>query len=402
MTTATILKNDNFKTVSIGCFFKLPLTKENLSYLTLLSNYQQLGTQEYDTQQKLEAHADYLYAAKFETRPQIYGNTIIVRAEGNFIEPDLVDDETYNYETIVRFFEEMVFNPNFKNQPEHQLQLAKKQVKHDYESFNEVASNKAYQVFFKAFYQDYPDFQNPIFGDLELVSRLSVSDLKNYYQDLVQAPATVIAYAKDPEKMTSILQSTAFDKLNTSGFGQDNLKTKSGQIDTRLEFDYGYNQTQLVYGYQTQEDYQTPILGLVFSQILGGDEYSLLFQEVRQKAGLVYSVFSDYYFYNNLVMIQTSLLSDSVTQASEIIEEQIQKVSDGAWQEDLLQTAKQQLISHRLILQEMPQFKVQSELIAQLRKMKQSDFAKQVNSVTKQQVVDFAKQLTRPMKVIIK
>ncbi|MGX4644801.1 M16 family metallopeptidase [Holzapfeliella sp. JNUCC 80] len=402
MTTAKILKNDNFKTVSIGCFFKLPLTKKNLSYLTLLSNYQQLGTQKYNNQQKLEAHADYLYAAKFETRPQIYGNTIVVRAEGNFIEPDLVADEHYNYETIVQFFEEMIFRPNFSNAPEHQLELAKKQVKHDYESFSEVASNKAYQLFFKEFYQAYPDFQNPIFGDLELVDRLTVDDLKNYYQKLIKAPATVIAYAKHPEKMTTILQSTAFDQLEGENFGQKDLKTKVGQVDCELEFDYGYNQAQLVYGYQTQLDYQTPILGLVFSQILGGDEYSLLFQEVRQKAGLVYSVFSDYYFYNNLVMIQTSLISDSVSEASKIIEAQVKKISDNQWQGELLQTAKQQLISHRLILEEMPQFKVQSELISQLRQIEKSDFAEQVNAVTKQQIVDFAKQLTRPMKVLIK
>lgn len=402
MTTATILKNDNFKTVSIGCFFKLPLTKENLSYLTLLSNYQQLGTQEYDNQQKLEAHADYLYAAKFETRPQIYGDTIIVRAEGNFIEPDLVTDESYNYTAIIKFFEEMVFRPNFKNQADYQLDLAKKQVKHDYDSFSEVASNKAYQLFFKEYYKDYPDFQNPIFGDLALIEQLTVSDLSSYYNQLTKAPATVIAHVKYPQKMASILENTVFEELDNSNFGQSNLKTKLGKVGCEIEFDYDYNQAQLVYGYQTKTDYQTPILGLVFSQILGGDEYSLLFQEVRQKAGLVYSVFSDYYFYNNLVMVQTSLLSDSITTASEIIEAQLDKMRHNNWSEDLLQTAKQQLISHRLILEEMPQFKVQSELIAQLRKIEKADFEKQVNAITKQQVVEFAQQLSQPMKVLVR
>lgn len=133
----------------------------------------------------------------------------------------------------------------------------------------------------------------PILGTADIVSRLSTDDLrsyraKNYTTDsIILSAAGNISHDKLvelAEKYVSNVPNSSRDKINISPSYEGGY-----YFDERLKLE----QSHVILGFEgvkyTDPNYYTAAL---FSSILGEGMSSRLFQEVREKRGLVYSVYS--------------------------------------------------------------------------------------------------------------
>ena len=80
---------------------------------------------------------------------------------------------------------------------------------------------------------------------------------------------------------------------------------------------------------------------LVYNQILGGDANSKLFQNVREKNGLAYTVRSTYSKYNNFIMIRTGIQLENFDKCLNVIEEQLADLQNGKITEKEITDAKE-------------------------------------------------------------
>ena len=76
-TNIAIRKNKKFTTAAIGCFLRLPLTKHNLAYASLLARIQMNSSLSYPSLALQQKRLAELYDLQLEIMPQVFGKEIL-------------------------------------------------------------------------------------------------------------------------------------------------------------------------------------------------------------------------------------------------------------------------------------------------------------------------------------
>lgn len=92
----------------------------------------------------------------------------------------------------------------------------------------------------------------------------------------------------------------------------------------------------------------------VANSLFGQLPTSLLFQEVREKRSLCYSVYSSILSYDGVLMVTTGIDRCKVDEVKELIELQRQRVAQGDFDDEMCSTAKEMLINSILASQDDP------------------------------------------------
>ncbi len=131
----------------------------------------------------------------------------------------------------------------------------------------------------------------PVLGTAELVGEMSRKTILDYMKSLYRAPNMVLAAAGnlDHDRLVELAQN-AFSDLS-DGDQKDSTPAEYAGGESREERDT--EQVQLVLGFEAAPYHSPDYYPLsVFSSLFGGGMSSRLFQEVREKHGLVYSIYS--------------------------------------------------------------------------------------------------------------
>ena len=90
------------------------------------------------------------------------------------------------------------------------------------------------------------------------------------------------------------------------------------------------------------------------SCIFGQLPTSLLFQEVREKRSLCYSIYSSILSYDGVMSVSTGIDSAHLDEVKELVEQQRQRMAEGDFDEEMLNTAKEMLINSILASEDDP------------------------------------------------
>lgn len=109
--------------------------------------------------------------------------------------------------------------------------------------------------------------------------------------------------------------------------------------------------------------YQIPCAPLSYRQIyfqmyhlmLGGDSYSLLFEELREKKGLCYQVYSEYFSTLSLLVVVLSVQKGKEKEAEEALQSQLQSLEQGKDLQEVFEQMKQSLWTDFAMLSEQAQ-----------------------------------------------
>lgn len=168
----------------------------------------------------------------------------------------------------------------------------------------------------------------PILGPVDIVSKISSDDLRAYRSQYYNADNIVFSAVGNVEHEQLLdLANKYFAKFSTkkTEWQNDVYKYVGGFYSDERDIE----QTHIIIGFEglanTDKDYYTLA---IFSSILGGGMSSKLFQEVREKRGLVYSVYtlSSSYRNNGLFGVYAATSADKVEELSKVALEQIQKM----------------------------------------------------------------------------
>lgn len=183
----------------------------------------------------------------------------------------------------------------------------------------------------------------PVLGPAEVVSKISADDLFNYRNKFYGTGNIVLSAAGAIDQDELIDLASPYLK----NFSDDCTKFESneyiyqGGIYSDIR---DLEQTHVIFGFNgvssTDLDYYTQA---IFSSILGGGMSSRLFQEVREKRGLVYSVytFSSSYRQNGLFGIYAATSPEKLQELAEVVAAEVLKMQDSITAEEFQRTKAQ-------------------------------------------------------------
>ena len=240
-------------------------------------------------------------------------------------------------------------------------------------------------------------YSKPIIGTQESVKGFTADEIRKYYKE---------RYTKDN---ILIVVSGNFDKNEIiQKIDQYFSKLGDKKIDRRDKIDFSFNvgkkiiskdinQVNICISHQS-EDYNSKnkIYTDILSNIIGGSMSSRLFQEIREKNGLAYSVYTynQYYLSGGLTSTYIGTNLENYEKAIEITLSEFKKLRENGVTEDELQKAKNKYMSRIAFAMENPRsrmgilgnYYIRKNEILDSEKMKN-----EVNAVKLEDVNNFAK-----------
>jgi len=190
----------------------------------------------------------------------------------------------------------------------------------------------------------------PILGTPDIIKNMKKDTLFDYVENFYNPENLVISAAGNisHEAMVEHVQ-TCFDNLPKAKKSKfDKASYKGGQVYT----DKDLEQAHIVMGFQGvskhDEDYYA---AMMLSTIMGGGMSSRLFQEVREKHGLVYSVYSAHSAFSDdgQFEIYAGTGPEKLPKLIPVLCDEIQKLKSVRVDEEELNRAKSQLRSSILM-----------------------------------------------------
>lgn len=364
-----ILPNTKFQTAQIGCFFKMPVTSENIAKSSLLGYFQSNISLAFQNLSAQETALRENYDLDFRTRRQLIGNQLIISYNLNFIEPSTIADPNYTYESIIDLFQKLVLEPDFVASGSQFFDLAKNELLSDLEDILDDPRNQALSEFNQIYYRDRPEYQNIFGGDLELIKTCKFVDLEGFFSNLLDFPALIVGMAQKPNVVVDQLAEKFGPKV--AGLTTDFTQTKLKRAPSKLAFvekisEHQTNQAQLIVGYAYQNPVKNRLIGITVANYLTGGEYSILFQKVREDLGAAYGISATANNNQNQLVISAGLEKEKVAEVIKVIQDEIAALKNGRIDEEVLAQTKNDLVRAFKIQEDQQQNIIKKEFAKNL------------------------------------
>lgn len=392
-----VLPTDKFKTTLITFKFMAPLEYETITARSLLSKLLIRATKKWSTDKAFSKHLSELYGAyihsfvsKFKDKHVITISLEIVNERYLKDSPPLFEKGlNVLYEVIINpLIENNAFNTTFVNQ---EKSLLSKKIE-------AVIDNKAQYSFLnllKYMFKDEP-YRHLATGQIEKISTITPENLYNTYQNMISndlCSIYVVGNVNKQEVKQLIQSKFTINPFTIAKTNQLNLKDSSSETQYIVEEDE-VDQAKLNMGYRFPtrfgaNDYYALV---VLNTMFGGDPSSVLFNEVREKQSLAYSIHSQLDGKNGYLFVLSGVSADKYELAKDTILEEFDKFKRGEFDIDKLELAKKIIISHRHEITDRPKSIIEVMQNQLLLDYKQTDenYIDHIQKVTKDDVISMA------------
>jgi predicted Zn-dependent peptidase len=269
--------------------------------------------------------------------------------------------------------------------------------------YEDEPSDKVHDVLSRAVFGDSP-LGRPIIGTAEVIAGVPVPDLAAYHDGRYTAPNLVVAGAGQVshEKLVSLVEQ-AF----TAGPGEPNVpEAAHATSEPRVCFhEKQTEQYHVCLGAPglARGDERRFILR-VLDTILGGSSSSRLFQEVREKRGLAYSVYSyaSQYQDSGQVALYVGTRPDRVREAMDVIGDELRKLQDDSITDEELIRAKENVKGRTVLSMESTLARMNrlgSSVLMGVPLLSLDEIVAAIDAVTLEEVAGLARELFDPTRM---
>ena len=397
-----IIPSKQFKTTRIFIsFIKNIESKKELAERALLANYLEMCSQNYPTQIDIARKLSQMYGASFGSSVDRRGNYQLINFSIDYIEGKyLVGNEDLLSE-VIEFLKEIIFNPlkvgENKNFDEETFTRQKnntitylKSIKEDKQAY---ATAKLRKLYFDNEIQ-----QVPSFGESEDVEKLTISDLMDAYQKMLNTDRVEIMISGDvnTDEVVNKFSVLPFKARNISRVSMSYTQEIKQEIVTQID-EEPLSQSKFDMAFRLPVVYRGDLhyAALVFNSLFGGSALSLLFTVVREKMSMAYYANSNFDPFRQLLVVQTGISYANKDKVQELILEQLERLKKGDFEDELLEQNKNNLISSyisRLDSQTSALLRAQSAALTGINVIIE-EWLDNLQSVTKDDVMKVAKMV---------
>ncbi|WP_324177055.1 EF-P 5-aminopentanol modification-associated protein YfmF [Ligilactobacillus salivarius] len=397
-----IIPSKQFKTTRIFIsFVKNIESKKELAERALLANYLEMCSQNYPTQIDIARKLSQMYGASFGSSVDRRGNYQLINFSIDYIESKYLAGNEDLLSEVIEFLKEIIFNPlrvgENKNFDEETFTRQKnntitylKSIKEDKQAY---AAAKLRKLYFDNEIQ-----QVPSFGESEDVEKLTISDVMDAYQKMLNTDRVEVMISGDvnTDEVVNKFSVLPFKVRNISRASMSYTQEIKQEVVTQID-EEPLSQSKFDMAFRLPVVYRGDLhyAALVFNSLFGGSALSLLFTVVREKMSMAYYANSNFDPFRQLLVVQTGISYTNKDKVQELILEQLERLRKGDFEDELLEQNKNNLISSyisRLDSQTSALLRAQSAALTGIN-VTVEEWLDNLQSVTKDDVMKVAKMV---------
>lgn len=328
-----MIKTDKYKTVTIRLSFHSPIIKEEITIRNVLSDILLQSTNKYSTKRDLIVEAEDLYAADIYNSTRRVGNYIMTNYTLQVLNDKYTEEG--NLEKAINFLSEIIFNPDIEGKSfrEEKLSHVINNCNIAISSIKEDTSEYAH-IRLKEVYDEKNPSSYRITGYKEDLNLITPSNLYKYYKNMLDNDFVDIYVVGDidfDETLKMIKKYIRFHVLKKKKIPYEisNIKIHN-RLNTHKEHNLtSQSQLGVLCTITKLSDYEMNYPLVLANIILGGGTDSRLFQEVREKNSLCYSIYSSYSRLDNMITISAGIEKDNYRKTVDLINKTLKNLQHG-------------------------------------------------------------------------
>ena len=348
-------------------------------------------SQKYDTKVKMNQKLDKMFGATLNSSVSNYGQAHVLDISlgvlnEKFVKSDLLNDQ-------INLLHQLIYHPLLNNSVFNEAkQVLKDMLLRETDNLSSYTTKQALRVAGKGFPLEYNRL-----GNLKELENVTLKDVEAEMQSLLINDVLDIIVIGDVEEVyTKALLNKRFVDNNTNHNFESNYLVKTKEVSEVLE----KRDTQQAY---LTIVYNTNTLNVnieywalqLMSMILGGLPNSFLFQEVREKRSLCYSIRSTVRGYDGIMYISAGVRLDSIDEAINLSIKQVKRLLKDEFSDELFESAKSMLVDSIYKTDDSNRRMVDSQYrkIILDEDINTKELVALVNSIKRSQIVDAANKL---------
>ncbi len=347
---------DKFKTMLIRLYFHFPLD-ENVTRNALLARLLARGCRQYPDMRKITQFLESLYDAGFSVDVGKIGERHLIRFEFTAVAqrflPGRTDNLLKGFDFLKKIIAEPLLEKTTSGLPGFKKSYFKQEQQNLKNLINSLIDDKmayAQERCIQSMCQTEP-FRRYEYGRVIDIFSITPAALRRYHQEvLATAPIDIFVVgqfkpARIKKMARGIFASPPFIQRRTC------LRASHRQAGTRpgiktippaqpspsvaaerlIREKKNVEQGKLVMGYRTYTTLRDKDIfaGLVFNGVFGAFAHSKLFQQVREKSGLAYSVDSQFEKIKGLILVNAGIDHDQFEPTVQLIKGQLKQIQRG-------------------------------------------------------------------------
>ncbi len=296
--------------------------------------------------------------------------------------------------------QDMVLRPSYPD-----IDSERQVVIEEIAMYEDEPQDKVHDVLATAIFGDHP-LGRPVIGRAEVVSSVPVADIAAYHRARYAPDNLVVAAAGsvDHDRIVALAEG-ALEVAARNG-GPPAPEPAPARVDPRLCFHEKdteqYHLTLGAPGLARGDERRFALR--VLDTILGGSTSSRLFQEVREKRGLAYAVYSysSQYLDSGHVGLYVGTRPDNVAQAMDVIGTELRRLSEEAVGADELERARENVKGRTTLAMESTLARMNrlgSNLLTGVPLMTLDELLAAIDAVTMEDVRALAAELFDPARM---
>lgn len=346
------INTNRFKTNLVAVFLAIPITRENVTFNSVLTSVLRRGTKNMPTQEQVSKELENMYGASFDCGIDKTGDNHILKFYLESINDKFLPQtgEKMLKQSIEKLLE-IVFNPLVENGKfkEEYVEQEKNNVQRRIEGKIDNKAKYAIERCIEEMYKDQP-YGLYRYGYAEDLSKINASNLYKYYQELINTcKIDIFVSGKIDSDISNILEENENIKnLNPREpkYVQAATIRKINTQEKEVSESMDVTQGKLIIGMDINiEDEKQKYKVSVYNALLGGSATSKLFQEVREKASLAYSASSNFIRHKGNIIISCGIEIKNYDKTLGIIRKQLEDMKAGNFTDEELENSKKGIIS---------------------------------------------------------
>lgn len=346
------INNEKFKSIYISYNFTMDINDTKyFSYYAVLASLMAKSSKKYATQKEIEKYLNSLYGANFDVNIEKLGDLYNLEFRIEFINKKYLPDNEELLEKILNFLEEMIYNPAewSVDNIDREKQFVLERINERKDEKLKYGIQRAEELLCKG-----EPFGTYLYGEKEVVEKITLEDIKIAYKELIKSCVTVIVsgnidgYLDIEEKLNKIFSKYDNNDIKVQDLKYNNNQDKAFEYEEVKEYQ-DTTQSVLSMGLRIKDCNEQDFYALnLYNAILGVTPSSKLFQNVREKESLAYTVRSRYYRFKNILVIFAGINKENYEKAVLVIKEQLEDMRQGKITDDEFTSAKDSLLADLL------------------------------------------------------
>ena len=351
------INDEKFKSVYLAYNFIMPVNRVENSQNAVLSSVLSKACAKYKSQKEMETYLYSLYGADFSVNIEKLGDLYNIEFRIEFVNKNFLPNKDDVSKDCIKFLYDTIYNPYLVNGTFEEVIVSREKSA----ILNRIKERKDDKLRYSVQRMEEilcPDeaFGMNIYGDEEIVKNITPNDLYERYNNILNNSYTIILISGNLsgyENLESEVREVFGNKLNNErkldNFTYNKfLDIKNAEIEEIKEIQ-DTAQSVLSIGMKIKNFNPTEYFSLnLYNTILGSTPSSKLFQNVREKASLAYTVRSRYYRFKPVIVIYAGIQLENYDKAKTLILEQVEDMKKGKISDIEFESAKESLLADLL------------------------------------------------------